>query len=147
MTPRLLRRRDEGIVSVFVVVFASALVMTIALVLDGGRMLAARRQANFAADSAARAGAQAISDQAFRQGAEVIVDPDVAHARACALLGDAGYPCGAGSTVSVVGNEVTVVAVGSVDMSMLPIGNQPIRAEGSACIARGITGDEATADC
>jgi Putative Flp pilus-assembly TadE/G-like len=143
--PRPGRARDEGMISAFVVIFATALVGVTALVLDGGRMLAAHRQANYAADSAARAGAQAISQQAVYDGADVILDPVVAHDKACDLLDRAGYPCGGGTQVTVSGNEVQVEVEGSIDMSMLPIGSQTVGGEGSACVVRGIT--DAVATC
>jgi hypothetical protein len=136
------------VVTAFVVVFALALVFVCALVLDGGRLLAAHREAHNIADSAARAGAQAVSEEAWRAGRDVILDPDTAHGQACEFLARARYACGAnGSTVAVAGNEVTVTVRGSVDLLMLPGEDPSLTAHGSACVARGITGDEPTADC
>ena len=130
---------DEGMVTVFVVMFAVALVFMVGLVVDGGRLLAESRQARNVADSAARAGAQAISDDAVRTGQAVILDPDQAHVMACNFLANTHYTCQGGSTVSVVGNQVTVDLEGSYDLTLLPGASPTIRATGSACVAVGIT--------
>src|SRR3712207_7980324 len=49
-------RSERGTVTVFVVVFMSALLAVAGLVIDGGNLLAARRHAANVAESAARAG-------------------------------------------------------------------------------------------
>jgi Flp pilus assembly protein TadG len=130
---------DEGMVSAFVVVFAMALVFVTALVVDGGRMLAAHRQADNLADSAARAGAQAISEEAVRRGDTVIVDPVAAQAAACSFLANAGSGCGGGTFAVADGNRVTVTLHDTVDLMLLPGGSRPLTAEGTACVAVGIT--------
>jgi Putative Flp pilus-assembly TadE/G-like len=133
---------DRGVVTAFVVIFAVALVFMCGLVLDGGRLLAAHRQARDVADSAARAGGQAISDPAVRAGDEVILDPDRAHDEACAFLARTPYPCSGGSTVHVDGNQVDVTVVGTFNPSMLPGGSSKVTEDGHACVAVGITVDE-----
>ena len=50
------RRDEEGTVTVFVVGFMLALLLVAGLVIDGGNVLAARREAANVAESAARAG-------------------------------------------------------------------------------------------
>jgi Flp pilus assembly protein TadG len=134
-------------VTAFVVMFAVALVFVCGLVLDGGRLLAASRQTNNIADSAARAGAQGISDEAVRAGDAIVLDPAIVHDKACAFLLRAGHSCSGDASVNTEGNEVTVTITDSVDVLMLPLGAQSITGTGSACVARGITGDEATAQC
>lgn len=133
--------RDRGMVTAFVVIFATALVFVSALVVDGGRMLAEHRKVNNLADSAARAGAQAISEDAVRDGSTSVglLDPAEATALACNLLDSGGYPCGGGTTVQVADNEVTVTVRGSIDLLLLPGGNKPVGGEGTACVAVGIT--------
>lgn len=130
---------DDGMVTAFVVVFAMALVFVTALVVDGGRMLAEHRHAGNLADSAARAGAQAISDSAVRRGDEVVLDQAGAQAAACAFLANAGSACGGGTSASADGNRVTVTVHGTVDLLLLPGGSRPLVAEGTACVAVGIT--------
>jgi Flp pilus assembly protein TadG len=131
---------DEGMVTAFVVVFATALVLMAALVLDGGRMLAEHRRVDNLADSAARAGAQAVSDEAVRAGRhDALLDPAEASTLACALLSDAGHGCGGGASVTVTGNEVTVTIDSRVDVWLLGGASRPVHGEGSACVAVGIT--------
>jgi Flp pilus assembly protein TadG len=132
-------RRDEGVVTAFVVIFAVALVFVSGLVLDGGRVLASKREANNLAESAARAGAQAISDDAVRSGNAVILDGPAAESAACAFLGRAGQPCGGGTFVRTDGNEVTVTVRNSVNLLLLPVGTQTFSVDRSACVVRGIT--------
>ena len=133
-------RGDDGIVTAFVVIFAVALVFVCGLVLDGGRILASKREANNLAESAARAGAQAISDDAVRRGSAVILDGAGAQSAACDFLSRAGQPCGGGTFVSTDGNEVTVTVTRSVDLLLLPVGDQTFAVDRSACVVRGITG-------
>ena len=65
-------RSDAGAVSVFVAVVAMALIAVTGLVLDGGRLLAARREAQDIAANAARAGAQALDEHQLRMGHKVL---------------------------------------------------------------------------
>jgi len=130
---------DDGVVTAFVVIFAVALVFVCGLVLDGGRILASKREANNLAESAARAGAQAISDDAVRSGSAVILNGPAAETAACAFLGRAGQPCGGGTFVSTDGNEVTVTVRSSVRPLLLPVGAQTFTVDRSACVVRGIT--------
>ena len=65
-------RADTGAISVFVVLVTIALLAVTALVLDGGRLLAARRDAQDIAGNAARAGAQALDEQRLRSGRKVL---------------------------------------------------------------------------
>lgn len=130
---------DQGIVTAFVVMFAVALVFVCGLVLDGGRILASKREANNLAESAARAGAQAISDDAVRGGSAVILDDAGARRAACDFLGRAGEPCGGGTSVRTDGNQVTVTVSRSVDLLLLPVGDQTYSVDRSACVVRGIT--------
>jgi Flp pilus assembly protein TadG len=134
-------------VTAFVVMFAVALVFVCGLVLDGGRLLAAKRQINNTADSAARAGAQGISEDAVRAGDAIVLDPAIVQDKACAFLQRADHPCSGDASVDTEGNEVIVTITESVDLLMLPLGAQSITSTGSACVARGITGNEATAQC
>jgi Flp pilus assembly protein TadG len=67
-------RTDDGAVSVFVVIVSMALIAATGLVLYGGRLLAARREAQDIAANAARAGAQALDVHQLRSGRKVL-DP------------------------------------------------------------------------
>jgi uncharacterized membrane protein len=94
---------DAGMVTAFVVCITMALILFIGLVLDGGSVLAARREAIDEADGAARAAAQAISSPTRRSPATAI-DPGQATAEVDRFLGPTGH---SGTTV-VSGDMVTV---------------------------------------
>jgi uncharacterized membrane protein len=132
--------RDQGMVTAFVIVFATALVFVSGLVVDGGRMLAEHREINNLADSAARAGAQAVSDDAVRRGDLAdLLDDAQAVGMACAHLARADHPCGGGTSVAVQGNEVVVTVTGSIDLLLLAGADRTVRGEGTACVAVGMT--------
>lgn len=65
-------RTEDGSISVFVVIASLALIAVTGLVLDGGRLLAARREAQDIAANAARAGAQALDAHELRSGRTVL---------------------------------------------------------------------------
>jgi hypothetical protein len=134
-------------VTAFVVVFAVALLFVTGLVLDGGRILAAKREAGNLSESAARAGAQQISEEAVRAGGAVVLDAEAAESAACAFLARAEHPCGGGTGASAAGNTVTVTIADSVGLVMLPLADQTFTVDGDACVAVGITGTEPTANC
>ena len=100
-------------VTVFVVTMTMALLLVAGLVIDGGAVLAARRQAIDVAEQAARAGAQAIRIADVRTGAEPALDP-VSAAQAAEAYLDA---VGRHGRVEVTGDKIEVVV--SVDQRML----------------------------
>jgi Flp pilus assembly protein TadG len=143
--PQLLTPRaddDRGMVTAFVVMFSVALVFMVGLVFDGGRMLAAHRQARDVADAAARAGAQGLSEDAVRQGLPDKLDPEEAQALACTFLDRTAYKC-RDANIRVEGNEVIVLVHGSVSLEFLPGVSTGVEEEGRACVAIGI----GTASC
>jgi Flp pilus assembly protein TadG len=86
-----MRDEERGAVTVFVAIVTVALLAVAGLVTDGGRILAARREAGNVAESAARAGAQAIDVRILRQQNQIALDPSEAAARARAYLTSTGY--------------------------------------------------------
>jgi Flp pilus assembly protein TadG len=106
---------ERGTVTVFVVGFVLALLLVAGLVIDGGNVLAARREAANVAESAARAGAQAIDVGAARTSAGAQLDPSAATARAESYLNQAGYE----GTASVHGNQMLVEVTITRRMSLL----------------------------
>lgn len=139
---------DRGMVTAFVIVFTLALVMMAGLVVDGGRMLAEARAVDNLADSAARAGAQAIDEDRVRAGDPVVLDEDAAVTSACAFLQRSDRSCGdAGTDVTVDGNDVTVRVEDQIDLLLLAGTSKTVSAEGTACVAIGITGAEPSANC
>ncbi|WP_328869639.1 pilus assembly protein TadG-related protein [Streptomyces sp. NBC_00287] len=96
--------RDDGQVTVFVVVIAVAVLMFAGLVLDGGMALAARVRAIGEAEEAARRGAQAIDVEAYRADGTLRLAPGQARTLAqgyLATTGDSGIVTVAEDAVSV----------------------------------------------
>jgi Flp pilus assembly protein TadG len=94
---------ERGSLSVFLACLGVGLFVIVGLVVDGGRVLAARRMAIDVAEEAARTGADQLSVDALRKGA-YIVDPAGASRAVEGELRAAGME---GST-SVSGDTVTV---------------------------------------
>jgi Flp pilus assembly protein TadG len=105
---------QQGNVSLLVVVMLPALLFAAGLVLDGGRQLQARRDANGAAAAAARAAVQLSGREAYARR----LDLGLASARASAELGRQG----ATGSVSISGQSVTVTVRTAVDFFILPGG-------------------------
>lgn len=130
-------RRDDGTISVFVVVVTMAMLLTSGLVLDGGRLLASRRQAADIAGNAARAGAQAVDEHELRSG-RAIVDPVAGHDAVVAYL--ASTP--ATGAARITGDTVTVDVRMPVRMLLLGlagIGDATVRATRRARAAHGVS--------
>jgi hypothetical protein len=79
-------RNERGQVMAFVVVIVMALLLFVALVFDGGLILAAKRRAINQAEAAARAGAQAIATNTYRTTGRLTLDPVQARAAARAMV-------------------------------------------------------------
>jgi hypothetical protein len=129
MTARL--RNDAGTVTAFVVCFTLALIAVAGLVVDGGSVLAARRETFEEADAAARAGAQAVDVGALRRGAPITLDPSRAEHLAERQLAAAG----ASGSVEVDGDMITVTVTRVQTLSILGVvgvGPMTIRASGAA---------------
>jgi Flp pilus assembly protein TadG len=110
-------RQDRGQVTAFVVVLVGALLLCAGLVVDGGRVLAATRDARDVAAGAARAGAQAIDITTFRDRNTTTLDAPVAERQANTFLTQAGYS----GTVTVDTDRVTVTITTRVPMAILGI--------------------------
>ncbi|MGE0306143.1 MAG: TadE/TadG family type IV pilus assembly protein [Acidimicrobiia bacterium] len=133
-----MKRDDRGTITVFVSVFMIALIAVAGLVIDGGSMLAARREASNVAESAARAGAQAIDEDCARAGDGVRLNPVTARRRAEDYLTAAGYQ----GTVSITGDSVSVVV--TIDKQLFILGvvgvaDRSVTGRGSAHGVRGVT--------
>jgi Flp pilus assembly protein TadG len=109
-------RGERGNVSLLVVIMLPALLMAAGLVLDGGRQLQARRDANGAAIAAARAAVQMSPQEAYARR----LDPGLAANRAQAELGRQR----ASGSISVESQAVTVVVTADVDNLILPGGRR-----------------------
>jgi Flp pilus assembly protein TadG len=107
---------ERGSVSAFLACLGVGLFVLVGLVVDGGRVLAARRAAIDVAEEAARTGADQLSVDELRQGAYV-VDP----ARATSAVGDELRAAGMTGTASVSEDTVTVEIETVVPMTILGI--------------------------
>ena len=115
-------------VTAFVVIFTMALLAMAGLVIDGGLALAAKVQAIDEAQAAARAGAQAIDIPLYRATGQVTLEPTQAVADAQRYLAATGHR----GTVSVTGDEVTVVVRASQATQILSVvGIDPIGVSGT----------------
>jgi Flp pilus assembly protein TadG len=124
----ILRHDERGALSTFLAVIALALLMAAGLAVDGGRKVAALREASHLADNAARAGAQAVDLDTLRTTGELRLLPDQAITRA----GD--YLAGLGHTgeITVEAATVTVTVALTVDPVLLPTGTITVTAAGTA---------------
>jgi hypothetical protein len=129
--------RDDGTITVFVVIVTMALVLTAGLVLDGGRLLAARREAADIAGNAARAGAQAVDEHELRSG-RAVIDPVAAVDAVAVYLASTpatGRTRVAGDTVSVdVRMHVTMLLLG-----LAGVGDATVTANRQARAATGVS--------
>ena len=99
--------------------------------LDGGRQLQARRDANGAAAAAARAAVQLSGREAYARR----LDPGLATARAAAELGRQR----ATGSVSISGQSVTVTVRAAVDFLILP-GGRTVSESATATPEQGVLG-------
>jgi Flp pilus assembly protein TadG len=130
-----MRRDERGVITIFVVIMTTAMIVVVGLVLDGGYTLAARREALDEADGAARAAAQAISPSA-RDG---VVTLDAA--RAQTAVDTFLAPTGHTGQATVQGDVVTVSVSFPHRMLILGIGHLlsvQVTGRGSARAVRGI---------
>ena len=132
-----MKPRDEaGMVTALVVSITAALLLFTGLVLDGGYLLAARREAIDEAEGAARAAAQAIATPARRAGS-LTLDPVRAQAAVDNFLAPTGH-----RGVAAVNGDVVVVTVSfSHPMLILGIGGltaRTVTGTGTAQVERGV---------
>ncbi len=119
---------ERGAISTFVAVIALALLMAAGLAVDGGRKVAALREAGHIADNAARAGAQAIDIDTLRTAGVTLVDPDEANTRASDYLAAVGHT----GQIEVAADTVTVTVSVSVEPVLLPVGTITVTATETA---------------
>jgi uncharacterized membrane protein len=130
---------DRGAVTAFTTVFTVAVIFVFGLVFDGGRMLAAQRQADNEAAGAARAAAQAITvDRSAGQVSQVL-DMGLAQTYVCAYAGQIGRGCGAFQVESARGGTAVTVRVSrDVRPLVLPLTRRSLEGEATACTEIGL---------
>lgn len=131
---------DTGAISAFVAIVAVAVVLVAGLVHDGGRLLAARRQADDIAGNAARIGAQQLDEHRLRLGDAVVEPIDADDAVATYL---ASTP--ATGAARIAADTVTVAVELRVSPGLLAIAGveaQTVEATRRARAVRGVTGGD-----
>ncbi len=131
-------RSEHAQVTSMMVVMVVALLFFAGLVLDGGRLLAARREVADVATGAARAGAQAMSMDVFNRDGDTRLDTDAARAAASAYLAAAGV---VGGDIEVSDAQIQVSVQRPTPMlmlAMLGIRAKTVTGTGSAELVRGI---------
>ncbi|MEO7556204.1 MAG: pilus assembly protein TadG-related protein [Acidimicrobiales bacterium] len=141
-------RGDSGQVTAFVTIIVVAIIFVAGLVLDGGNLLAARREASNEADAAARAGAQAVDLDALRADSKeckpLLLSQDAASdaVRKYATFLPGGHTV---RSVVVAGDTVTVTIDIDQQLYILSLAGNRFRtvsATASARIVRGVKGPE-----
>jgi Flp pilus assembly protein TadG len=99
-------RRDDGTITLGLVVLVLAALAAVGLVVDGGAKVRAVQTATRVAAEAARAGAQQADVAAVQAGDGLVLDPARARAAALAVLSDAGVP----GSVTTTPDRVSVTA-------------------------------------
>jgi Flp pilus assembly protein TadG len=140
--PALRRSRylgdERGTVTVFVVAMTTALLLVAGLVFDGGRMIAAQRDADAVAGAAARAGVQGVDEAGLRQTDGAPVNASDAQVRVQRYLATTTYT---GAAV-VVGDTVTVDVHRTQPLQILSLAglhSSSITGTGSARAVRAVT--------
>ena len=135
------RRTEQGSLSAFVAVLALSLFILVGLVVDGGRAIAAHRQAIDIAEQAARAGAERLSLDNLRSAGSVTVDPGAALQAAETFLAEAGQQ----GEVLVSGLSVTVkihVESPTSILEIVGISSIPVSASATATNVHGVTRED-----
>jgi len=130
---------QDGQVTPFVVVFCLALVLVAGLVLDGGSLLTAKREAIAVAEQAARAAAQAVDTAALRAEGTQRLDPREATAAARRYLAATPFD----GDVRVDGAEVTVTVTRDEPLRLLTLAglrSSAVTGTATARAVRGVTG-------
>lgn len=130
-------RGERGTVTVFVVSMTTALLLVAGLVSDGGRMIAARREADAVAAAAARAGAQGLDEAGLRQSDGAPLNVSDVVRRVERYLGRTDYSGGAsvsGDTVTVEVHRTQTLAI----LSLAGLASSDITGTGSARAVRAV---------
>ena len=128
---------EQGTVTVFVVSMTTALLLVAGLVFDGGRMIAARREADAVAAAAARAGAPGLDEAGVRQTDRAPLNASDVVRRVERYLGRTNYSGVArvsGDTVTVEVHRTQTLAI----LSLAGIASSEITVTGSARAVRAV---------
>ncbi|HVA08060.1 MAG TPA: pilus assembly protein TadG-related protein [Acidimicrobiales bacterium] len=131
---------EGGSLSAFLAVLAVALFVLVGLVLDGGRILSAKRTAMDVAEQAARTGADQLSLDALRAG-QFVVDPSAASTAVARYLAAAGQS----GTVEISGSTVVVhveTTVHTVVLGIVGINKISVASSATATNVHGVTQED-----
>jgi Flp pilus assembly protein TadG len=139
------RRRavgDRGGLSIFTVIITLVVVVFLGAIVDFGRRLDARHEANIAAEEAARAGAGRIdADRAYAYGGQIVVDRHAAVRAAQQYLRTGGYT----GTVTPVGQRRISVRVTisrrAIFLPLIGITTMQVQASAVADLVTGVEGE------
>ena len=132
--------REQGSISLFLVVLVLALFVVFGLVVDGGARLDAQRRATDQAEQAARAAAQAVNPTSLRESDTVTLDPTAAHAAAARYLSSVGNVTLTGVHVTATTVTVTVTTTATpVVLSLIGLHTLTVTGSGTAQLLRGGT--------
>ena len=137
--PQGQRRHDErGSVIVFTTIWVTAVLMGVAVLNDGARLVNAHRQAFNLAEAAARAGSQEVDAERLRGSGANELDPAKAEARAVDYLSTAGYPGSAAATATEISVQVSFSQPAGM-LRLLGLGLRQVTATASSRLAQGVT--------
>lgn len=134
---RRARDRDAGTMAVYAAVVAPGLFMGLLMFINATARWNSWRDANAAAEAAARAAVQ-VTPAEFDAGARrIVINPSLARQRASAALGGAGLEL---VSMSVSDTAVTVEVSGDVDY-VFPMGGfgSTVAGSGRATLQSGVT--------
>jgi hypothetical protein len=132
------RRDDRGMITTYVAIVATSLILMTGLVVDGGAKIRTYVEASHLADGAARAGAQAVDENTLYASGRVRIDAAEATQRAREYVADSGPDSAEVVHVAVNGNTVTVTVQIWQRSKMLQNTSQWIAATESATALRGV---------
>ena len=138
--PQLARRQqgERGSVIVFTTIWVTAVLMGVAVLNDGARLVNAHRKAFNLAEAAARAGSQEIDAERLRGSGVNELDPARAEARAVDYLSAAGYPGSASATAEGISVQVSFSQPAGM-LRLLGLGPRQVTASASSRPAEGVT--------
>jgi Flp pilus assembly protein TadG len=112
------RRSEAGVVTVTITVLVIAIVAAAGLVIDGGRLLAARRDASNTAAAAARSAAQELDVSRFETGNHVTLTVEDATNVAREIITRQGYNL-TDTTITINGAVVRIEIREDVPLTLL----------------------------
>ena len=138
-------KREDGSVTLFVLIAALALFLIAGLVVDGGGKIRAAQRARAVAEEAARAGGQAVVSSSAIRGKCLAADPRRAAAAAQSYLAKRGV---SGSVQVVDSGRTLVVDVTTqhrpVFLAVVGVSSMPVHGQARARLVRGVSTGEPT---